>query len=85
MHEKLDVSQMENIEERCMLEGAVGYITYMLEEMHRGKLKTVTEIADKLSLDAETASSALAYHYKEKLKVAGLAAGLFLEVKAESK
>jgi hypothetical protein len=79
MTEELDVSQLRNIEERCMLEGAVGYITYLLEEMHKGKLKTVVDITSKLSLDAETASSSLAYHFKDKLKIAGWTSGLFVE------
>jgi hypothetical protein len=79
MTEELDVSQLKTIEERCMLQGAVGYITYLLEEMHQGKLKTVTDILNKLSLDGETASSALAYHFKDKLKIAGWASGLFVE------
>jgi hypothetical protein len=77
--ESIDVSRLRNIEERCMLEGAVGYITYLLEEMHKGKLKTATDILNKLSLDGQTASSALAYHFKDKLKIAGWASGLFVE------
>jgi hypothetical protein len=39
---------------------AVGYITYLLEKMHKGKLKTVTEILNKLSLDGQQASGAFA-------------------------
>jgi hypothetical protein len=77
--ESLDVSRLRNIEERCRLEGAIGYITYLLEELHKGKLKTVVDITSKLSLDAETTSSALAYHFKDKLKTAGWASGLFVE------
>jgi hypothetical protein len=77
--ESIDVSELKNTEERCMLEGLIGYANYLLEEMDHGKLKTVEEISKKISNDAEHASGALSYHFRDKLKVAGFVSGLFEE------
>jgi hypothetical protein len=79
MTEELDVSQLRTIEERCRLEGAVGYIAYLQEAISKGKFKTVEDVSKKIGEDGITASSALAEHFKEKLKIAGWACGLFEE------
>jgi hypothetical protein len=62
--------------ERYMLEGAIGYINHLIEEIRNGKFKTVEEVSEKLSRDGEAASGALSFHFARALKIAGLECGL---------
>jgi hypothetical protein len=83
MTEESDVSQLKTIEERCMLEGAVGYIAYLQDAIRESKFKTVEDLSKKIGEDGITASSALAEHFKERLKIAGLGSGLLVEMTKE--
>lgn len=85
MSEELDVSQLRTIGERCKLEGAVGYIAYLQDLIHKGKFKTVEDISRKIGNDGEIVSSALAEHFKEELKIAGWICGLFEELRIAEK
>ena len=59
--------------ERSMLEGAVGYIAYLLEQIEKGKVKTVEDLKSKLSSDGEIACGALSHHLEGALRTAGMA------------
>ena len=85
MSEELDVKQLRTIQERCMLEGAVGYIAYLQEAISKGKFKTVEDLSCKIGEDGITASSALAEHFRDKLRIAGWKCGLFEEFEKSKK
>lgn len=61
--------------ERYMLEGAIGYIVYLIEQLRTSKLKTLKEVKDKLSQDGAEASGALSHHFEENLRTAGFSSG----------
>ena len=58
--------------ERYMLEGAIGYSAYLLEQLQKGKIKTIEEATQKISQDAIKASAALMCHLEKALQMAGM-------------
>lgn len=70
-----EANNLKTVEDRCMLEGAIGYIVYLIEEIEDGKFKTVEDLSKKLSEDGARASGALSHHFKDKLKIVGLSSG----------
>jgi hypothetical protein len=67
--------EKQSLRERFMLEGAIGYIVNLFQQIDQGNLKTVEEIKGKLSEDGERASGALSCHLEAALKTAGFATG----------
>lgn len=75
-----EMGKMEkNLKERFMLEGALGYIAHLNQEIRKGNLKTIEEISNRLNDDGLTASGALSLHLEQALKIAGFETGLFSE------
>lgn len=59
--------------DRNLLEGAIGYIIYLIHTIEQGKVKTLEELKTKLSDDGEQACGALSLHLEDRLKIAGFA------------
>lgn len=71
----------ETEKNRCMLEGAIGYAVYLIEQIDEGKVKTLEDVKKKLSSDGEQACGALSHHLKKQLKIAGFASAFIADVK----
>lgn len=64
--------------DRSMLEGAVGYIVHLTEQIEQGKVKSLEDVKNKISKDGELACGALSHHLEKSLRLAGMTS-LFLD------
>jgi len=74
-----DLDSYLELREKAMLEGALAYINELSTALINDNIKTLDDLKNKISHDAELISGALSYYLKNELKTAGAYTGLFEE------
>ena len=64
-------------EARFRLEGALGYALRIAKSIQDKKVKSIEELTKVIDNDFQDMSSALTFHFRDDLEIAGLAVGLF--------